>query len=135
MQDSDVYTLTHFYDEVLSHYLWHLGMVGLSALLLYRQWQHPFVDKQTGLRLVVIAGVIHGLNYFITIIEAATAPLGVPYAILVTVFTLLRGRQELRRQPLLTFFFTAFVVATVLFVAWGIRWGGLPEFSKVGIID
>ena len=35
----------------------------------------------------------------------------------------------------LTFFFTAFVVATVLFLAWGIRWGGLPEFSEVGIID
>ena len=26
------------YDEVLSHYLWHAGMVGLSGLIMFRQW-------------------------------------------------------------------------------------------------
>jgi hypothetical protein len=33
----DIYKLTYFYDEVLSHYLWHIGIVGLSGLLIYRQ--------------------------------------------------------------------------------------------------
>ena len=31
---TEVHTLIHFYDEVLSHYLWHLGIIGLSILLL-----------------------------------------------------------------------------------------------------
>jgi hypothetical protein len=30
--DGDVYTLTHFFDEVLSHYLWHGAVMGLAAL-------------------------------------------------------------------------------------------------------
>ena len=32
--DTPVHELVHFYDEVLSHYLWHIGLVGLSILLL-----------------------------------------------------------------------------------------------------
>lgn len=135
MKGSDVYILTNFYDEVLSHYLWHFGLVGLSALLIYRQWQHPFVGERSGLGLESLAGFIHGFNYFVTVVEARTAPLGVPFAILVTIFTLVWGRKKLGQQPLLAFFFVACLVATILFAVWGIYWGGLPEFSEVGIID
>ena len=28
MENSDIYKLTYFYDEVLSHYLWHFGIIG-----------------------------------------------------------------------------------------------------------
>jgi hypothetical protein len=132
---SDAHALTHFLDEVLSHYLWHLGLVGLSALLLYRQWQHPMPPTAAGLGWAIGAGVLHGLNYFITVVEAATGPLGVPFAVAVVVFTLLRGRGQLRSQPLLLFFFVAYAVSTALFLAWGLYWRGLPEFSAVGIID
>lgn len=135
MKGSDVYILTSFYDEFLSHYLWHFGLVGLSALVIYRQWRHPFVGERSGLGLESLAGFIHGFNYFVTVVEARTAPLGVPFAILVTIFTLVWGREKLRQQPLLAFFFVAYLVATILFAVWAIYWGGLPEFSKVGIID
>jgi signal transduction histidine kinase len=40
-QDTNAYTLTHFYDEVLSHYLWHIGLAGLAALLIWRQVNNP----------------------------------------------------------------------------------------------
>ena len=39
--------------------------------------------------------------------EAATTPLGVPFAIAVVIFTLVWGRQRLRQQPVLAFFFVA----------------------------
>lgn len=42
MKISDAYKLTHFYDEILSHYLWHSGVIGLSALLILKQWRNPF---------------------------------------------------------------------------------------------
>lgn len=135
LQDRDVYQLAHFYDEVLSHYLWHFGLVGLSVVLLYRQWQHPFVGERTNLWLEGLAGLIYGLVYFIAIIEADTTPLGVPFAILVTIFSLVWGREKLKQQPLLAFFSMAYLVATVFFVGWAIYWGGFPEFSEVGIID
>jgi hypothetical protein len=132
---SDVETLTRFYDEVLSHYLWHVGLVGLSALLIYRQWKNPFVNERSGLGFAIAAGIIHGFNYFIAVVEAATAPLGVPFALLVVIFALVWGRGKLRQQPILAFFFVTYLVATLLFLGWGLYWGGLPEFSKVGIID
>jgi len=134
LAERPVGSLTHFYDEGLSHYMWHLGLVGLSALLLYRQWKAPFVDQRSGLGLEIAAGGIHGFNYFITIVEAATAPLGMPFAFGVVGFTLVWGRRRLRQQPVLAFFFVTYLVASLCFLGWGLYWRGLPEFSKVGII-
>ncbi len=132
---SEVKQLTHFYDETLSHYIWHLGLVGLSGLLIYRQWHNPFVEPHSGLKLAIAAGIIHGLNYFIDIIESATTILGVPFAIAVVLFTAFRGRKRLRQQPILIFFFVAYAIACLFFLGWGLYWGGLPECSQVGIID
>ena len=138
---SDVYTLTDFYDEVLSHYLWHLGVVALSVLLLYRQWRHPFSGANRGLVLGIVAGILYGFVYFTLIVEAQTAPLGVPFAVLVPIVALVWGRKEFKRQPVLVFFTIATLIALGFFVGWAIYWRDLPEllpeFSHpvVGIID
>ena len=134
-EGSDFYRLTNFYDEVLSHYLWHLSIIGLAALIVFRQWRNPFAEVQGISWQTISAGVIHGFTYFIIIIEGATTPLGVPFAVLLTLFGLIWGRKRFSRQPLLFFFFIASFVATLFFVGWGIYWQGLPEFSQVGIID
>ncbi len=132
---SEIEQLTHFYDEILSHYIWHFGLVGLSILLIYRQWQNPFTKQRSGLRFEITAGIIHGFNYFIDIVESATTILGVPFAAGVVLFVLIWGRQHLRQQPILAFFFVSYSLACLFFLGWGLYWGGLPEFSKVGIID
>ena len=135
MTGSDASVLTNFYDEVLSHYLWHFGVMGLSTLLILRQWQTPFIGGRAELGLESLAGVIHGFTFFLIVVEAGTAPLGIPFAILVTLFGLVWGRKKLRQQPLLAFFFVTYLVATIFFAGWAIYWGGLPQFSEVGIID
>lgn len=132
---SEIEQLTYFYDEILSHYIWHFGLVGLSALLIYRQWQNPFFKQRSGLKFEITAGIIHGFNYFIDVVESATTILGVPFAVGVVLFTLIWGRQHLRQQPILAFFFVSYSIACLFFLGWGLYWGGLPEFSKVGIID
>ncbi len=134
-EGSDFYQLAYFYDEVLSHYLWHFGIAGLAALVIYRQWRNPFAEGQPVSWLTILAGVIHGFTFFVIVVEGTTTPLGVPFAVLLTLFGLIWGRKKFRRQPLLLFFFITGAVATLLFVVWGIYWHGLPEFSKVGIID
>ena len=135
MEGSDTYNLAHFYDEVLSHYLWHFGLAGLSALIIFRQWRSPFTEGQAVSWLPILAGIIHGFTLFVIVIEGGTAPLGVPFVILVTLLGLIWGRKRFSQQPLLLFFFIACLVATVFFAGWGVYWGGLPEFSEVGIID
>jgi hypothetical protein len=130
----DVYDLTHFYDEVLSHYLWHFAIIGLWALLVFRQWQHPFTGEPGGQRIAVAAGALHGFNFFLTIVEGATVPMGLPFAILAALIGLLAGRTRRNHRPLLLFFTVAAVVASLFFIGWGIYYGGWPEFSEVGII-
>lgn len=134
IQGSDIYTLTHFYDEVLSHYIWHTGIVGLSALLIFRQWKHPFDELPTGLAWVILGGLLYGLTYFSSIIEAGTAPLGIPFALATTVIVLIWGRKGLNQKPLVAFFLVAYLLALILFAVWAIIWRGLPEFSEVGLL-
>jgi small-conductance mechanosensitive channel len=133
-QGSDPQVLTHFYDEVLSHYLWHLGVVGLGALLLWRQWRHPFAGEHSPLVLESMAGVIYGLTYFVSTVEAGTGWLGVPFALIVAGFGLWRGRDHLRAQPLLAFSLVAYGLAAILFLAWAVYWQGFPQFSEVGLL-
>lgn len=134
MEGSDIYNLTYSYDEVLSHYLWHFGIVGLSAFLIFRQWQNPFIEEQATLRPLILAGVIHGFTFFLIVVEAGTAPLGVTFAVLVVLFGLIWGRKKMSQQPLTTFFFISYTVATLFFIGWGIYWRGLPQFSEVALI-
>jgi hypothetical protein len=134
MTGSNASILTSFYDEVLSHYLWHLGVVGLSALLLTRQWQNPFTGERSPLGLPLLAGIIHGLTFFVVVVEGGTALFGIPFAIVVILAGLVWGRDKLREQPLLLFLLVSYIVAMLFFAGWGIYWGGLPEFSELGLI-
>jgi hypothetical protein len=134
MEATDIYKLTYFYDEVLSHYLWHFGIIGLSALLIFRQRKNPFTEEPATLWPVILAGIIHGFTFFLIVIEAGTAPLGVTFAVLVVLFGLIWGRKKMSQQPLTTFFFISYTVATLFFIGWGIYWQGLPQFSEVAVI-
>lgn len=78
---SAAFTLTYFYDEVLSHYLWQLGIIGLSALLVLHAWRTP-PGVPFRLGLPAAAGALHGFTFFLIVVEGGTAPLGVPFALL-----------------------------------------------------
>lgn len=124
---TEIQRLTGFYDETLGHYLWHAGIVGLSLLLLYRQWRNPFEDSSSPLRTEIGAGLLHGLSYALIVLEGVTVPLGLPAALLVVGFTLARGRGRLRQEPVLAFFFVAYLAATVFMLAWRLYWGCFVE--------
>ena len=132
METTDIYRLTHFYDEVLSHYLRDIGIVGLSALLIFRSWQNPFTEMRATLWPLILAGVIHGFTLFLVVVESGTAPLGMTFAIIAALFFLIWGRKRMSQQPVATFFLISYSVATLFFIGWGIYWQGLPQFSEVG---
>ena len=120
-------SLTYFYDEILSHYMWHAGIIGLSLLLILRQWRQPFVGQLSDLGREVGAGVLHGLSFGLMVLEGVTAFMGLPVAGLVVLFVLGWGRGRLRQQPVLAFFFVAYLTATILFLAWRLYWGCFIE--------
>ncbi|UCD97591.1 MAG: hypothetical protein JSV42_11525 [Chloroflexota bacterium] len=130
---SEISQLTYFYDEYLSHYLWHIGVLGLAALLIYREWRQP-AGLQTTWWAAILGGVIYGFTLFIITNEGQTVPIGFPFAALVTVFGLFWGPKKFGTQPLLAFFFIACLVAFLCYIGWGLYWGAFPEFGEVGFL-
>jgi hypothetical protein len=130
---SGVHQLVHFYDEVLSHYLWHLAIIGLSLLLLIRT-NSSAEGTSVHWGLIGPAAVLYGFTYFVAINEGGTVPLGLPAAALLVLWLALSRRQGIRRHNLIGFFAAGYGVALVLFLAWFLIWGGFPEFSEVGLI-
>lgn len=133
---TDGYALTHFFDEVLGHYLWHTGIVGMSGLLIWRHW-HPSFDaiRTPDIAVAGLGGAIYGATFFIITVEAATVQLGLPFAAIALLTVLAKARGRLARQPVLCFFATAYAITILLLIVWGLIWGGFPEFSEVGLID
>lgn len=119
---TDIYHLTYFYDEYLSHYLWHIGVVGLAALLIYESWR-GLAQEKTDWRLIVPAGLLYGFTCFCFFVEGNTLVLGLPFVTIVVFLVLLWGRTKLARQPILAFFFISCLFALVLFIGWRLYWG------------
>lgn len=130
MTGTDIYALTNFYDETLSHYLWHFGVIGLSSVLMYRQWHNPFVSEKIVTWQNIMAGFIYGFTFFAMVIEGVTVPMGLPFAVFIVVLGLVWGRKKLEQMPLLFLFLVGYSIALVLFTAWGIWQQGFIEFSK-----
>ncbi len=130
---TNMYTLTYFLDEELSHYLWHAGVLGMIALLSYCEWRGS-ANLATSWRVTIPAGILYGFTCFCVFLEGQTVLLGLPFTLVFSLITLIWGRKQFSRKPLLAFFFVTCLAAVILFTGWGFYWGGFPEFSAVGLI-
>jgi hypothetical protein len=130
---TDIYNLTYFFDEHLSHLMMHIGMLGLAALLTYHEWR-SLAGAATTWWAAIPAGIIYGFTYFCLFIEGQTVALGLPFAFILVLFAIVWGRNKLAQRPLLAFFFITCLVALLLFAGWGLYWGGFPQFSEVSLL-
>jgi len=126
-----VHGLVNFYDEVLSHYLWHGAILAISALLLYLAMRAPSLSSRPGWGWIVPAGLLYGITCFLAFTEGTTVPLGLPAVVLLLVGLIVLLRDRIRTDNLVAFFFVGYVVTLVLLAAWGIAWKGFPEPMKV----
>ncbi len=130
---TSIYQLTYFFDEYLSHYLWHIGVLGFAGLLIYREARQP-AEGETIWWATILAGILYGFTLFAIFLEGQTVPIGLPFTVLIVIASYLAGRGKMGFRPLTAFFFIATLIATLLFAGWGLYWGGFPEFSEVGLI-
>jgi hypothetical protein len=133
LNGNGAFRLTHFYDELLGHCVWHIGVLGLAALLIYREWRRP-AGLVTAWRSTTPAGLIYGFTLFAITNEGRTVWMGLPFSVAVTLFGLMWGRRKLGQRPVLAFFLVSCAVASLLYLGWGLCWGGLPEFGEAGIL-
>ncbi len=128
-----IYQLTYFIDEHLSHYMWHGAILGLAALLIYREWRQPAGAKTTWWASV-LAGFLYAVTMFLVFLEGQTVPFSLPVLTIFALVALILGRKRMATQPLLAFFGIACCLAVLLFAGWGLYWGGFPQLSDVGLI-
>lgn len=136
------YAITYFYDEVLSHYTWHLGMLILATVLL---WRH-YSPAKKGLEIwsssprrravVAVAALLYGVSVALSAIEGQTVPLILPTSLLIAlVFAAVWRRQrQMPCDPAFSFLGLGYTVAAAGLLSWGGYWGGFPEFSELGIL-
>lgn len=129
-----LYDVTYFYDEVLSHYLWHLGAIALSAQLIYRSWKHPFQEQTYPLVTEIISSVLYGLTIFIIGIEGGTVAILFPFCVLAGIAGITLGWKNYQKMPLLSYFTAGYTLAGLIYIGWGLYWGGFPQFSHLGWI-
>jgi len=107
--------------------------LGLASLLIYREWHRP-AETTTNWWVAILAGIIYGFTYFCIFLEGKNVVMGLPFAIIVVLFSMISEWKKLNKRPVLAFFFVSCLLAFLLFVGWGLYWGGFPEFSDVGLI-
>ena len=133
---SDVFRLSYFLDEHLSHVLWHTAMVCLSLLLVVVGWRRIAIVARPRMQTEGLAGVVYGFTHFAVTVEGQTTIIGVTGAVVILLLILVPGRNRVRVEPLLGFFGSAYFTALVLYGVWAAMHGWtLPEFSEVGLID
>lgn len=130
---SAVHNLVHFYDEVLSHYLWHFAIIGFSIFLLSHVNSSP-TGASVHWTLVAPSAILYGFSFFLAIDEGGTVPLGLPAAALIVLWIAFSRRRLVGKHNLVGFFLVGYAVAIALFLGWYLYWGGFPEFSEIGII-
>jgi hypothetical protein len=72
---SSIYQPTYINDEHLSHYLWHIAIVGLAVLVIYSKWRAA-AGAKTVWWMSGIASLVHGVTLFCIFLEGQTVMLG-----------------------------------------------------------
>ena len=138
MKGSPLFTLDYFFDEKLGHILWDSGIALLSfgLILMGSNFNQARALNQKPI-LTIFASLLYGFTYFVNAVEGQTAFFTFPLAIVIPFFIwclVRRRRILLLKNPVLSFYLLAHLLALPLFIIWGIWHGGFPEFSELGWI-
>jgi chromate transport protein ChrA len=122
--------LDHWLDEVLGHWLWHVGWLGLLAVLLWvggtgrpdDSLARPVASGVAGL-----AGAIHGFTWFVVTDEGGTWQLAIPAMVVVLGLAWFVRRHDGSGRVVSIFLIVGAIVALVLYAAWVIVAGWEPK--------
>jgi hypothetical protein len=136
MEGTNVFKATYLFDEVISHFIWIVGLYLISLGLILLAWRLSFQPYFRKSMVLLSAGaVLYGFTYTLEAIEGQTVIFAFPAAILGFLFALIlyrRGKREKSRNPILLFFMGAYLLSILLFLYWGISQSGFPQFSELG---
>jgi len=138
MEETNVFKATYLFDEVISHFIWIVGLYLISLGLILLAWRLSFQPVfRKGMIFLSAGAILYGFTYTLEAIEGQTVIFAFPAAILGFLFALIlyrRGKRENNQNPILLFFMGAYFLSLLLFLYWGISRSGFPQFSELGWI-
>jgi hypothetical protein len=138
MEGTNVFKATYLFDEIISHFIWIVGLYLISLGLIFLAWRPSFQPLIRKSMILLSAGaVLYGFTFTLEAIEGQTVVFAFPAAILGFLFALIlymKGKRENSRNPILLFFMGAYFLCILLFLYWGISRSGFPQFSEMGWI-
>ena len=145
----DPWGLVTLWDEGIGHYLVDAGRVAFAIGLTWAESGAaalppggalaPSAASTRGRWLLLLGAGAYGFIYFATAVEGQTAPLALPFCAAYAIWSMWGARRAARsgsggEAPIRAFYSVAAWIALLLFAIWGATQGGLPEFTKVGIL-
>ena len=138
MKESDVYRATYLYDEVISHFIWIIGLFLISVALLLIASKHLHMSLSGQNYSFLFAGAAaYGFAFTLEAIEGQTVIFTFPAAgagFLLAFLFCWKKRREGFQNPVLLFFIAAYLLSLLLFLSWGVSHSGFPQFSELGWI-
>lgn len=139
---NDPWGVVTLWDERIGHYLVDAGRVAFAIAL---TWMESRVASEasgpsaSSRWLIGVGAVAYGFIYFGTAVEGQTAPLALPFCAMYAAWSLWSARRRSTEAngtgtPIRAFFSIAAWVALLFFAVWGFLQGGLPEFTKTGVL-
>ena len=128
---SDAFAIAYFYDEVLGHYLWRAGTLGLTGVLLGRHWRRGETEPRWG--PLAVASMVYGLTYAVASTESQTVPMDLPASVAIAGLFGARwwGVRAMPGGPVFAFYGLAHGVVLLFLATWGLYFGGFPEPSQL----
>jgi hypothetical protein len=118
--------VAYFLDENLSHWIWLPAF--FSMPFVYALWERlalKSIDTRLSVSMSsIISGVVFGVSIGIGSLEGQIASVGLVLSI---VLGFLIMRMSTKRAPIWSFALTAYGVAIVAILAWGLVFRGFPE--------
>jgi hypothetical protein len=130
-RDGTVYQLNYFYDEVLSHYLWHGGGFILVLGLALFEIQHPFAGAEYHKIWLAIPILFFSFTYSFAALEGGTVRLILPLSCVSALgLLLLASKSQVSFGELLPiglFATISFALITIVLTVYGLHFHGFPQ--------
>lgn len=127
--------MVEFYDEILSHYMLWVGILGLNVFFGVFQDSIP-LKKNLGKKEIVVislSGVLQGIVAALGILESRFGLWGlIGSFIFLVVIHLDLDTKDYRKYPVFIFYNVALLTIILVILSWVIKYGAFAEPSMVG---
>ena len=118
-RDTPVYQLTYTLDETIGHHVWYIAQICLLSIALVLQLMNPLGSKKAAISLAhYIVGTLHGLTWFVMIVEGQAVPLGLTFSVGSIFLSVLIGADGRARSPFVAYMGVVNAVALFTTVGW-----------------